>query len=182
MYVSLAAVQVWGGFCLAAIGFAMHRTGPAFRRHPVGAPVAVLGLALILLHTKQPPEPELLLMETAMDAGPWLASAVLGTTLVLSGAPTYSDRKPLPLFVGWVFVFSAWYLMLAIIPKLTMVEILSWVSSILGTVLAITVFALSVRFTERRTPTEPETEPLSEKERKYIGSVLRRHLEASDES
>ena len=121
-------------------------------------------------------------METAMDAGPWLASAVLGTTLVLSGAPTYSDRKPLPLFVGWVFVFSAWYLMLAIIPKLTMVEILSWVSSILGVVLAITVFALSVRFTERRTPTEPETEPLSEKERKYIGSVLRRHLEASDES
>ena len=106
-----------GGFlsCCYRIRHAQDRS--CLQGHPVGAPVAVLGLALILLHTKQPPEPELLLMETAMDAGPWLASAVLGTTLVLSGAPTYSDRKPLPLFVGWVFVFSAWYLMLAIIPK-----------------------------------------------------------------
>ena len=179
---SLAAVQVWGGFCLAAIGFAMHRTGPAFRRHPVGAPVAVLGLALMLLHTKQPPDPESLLMGAIMDAGPWLILAALGTVLVLSGAPTYSNRKPLPLLVGWVFVFSAWYLILAIVPQFTMTKILSGVSSILGVALAIAIFVLSVRSTERRTPAEPDTEPLTEKERKYIGSVLRRHLEASDES
>jgi hypothetical protein len=31
------------------------------------------------------------------------------------------------------------------------------------------------------TPQEPETEPLSEKEKKYVESVLRRHLEVSDE-
>jgi len=78
-------------------------------------------------------------------------------------------------------MFTAWYLMLAILPELTLTETLSWLSSILGTGLAIAVFVLSIRFTERRTPIEPETSPLTEKERKYVQSVLRRHLEASDE-
>ena len=181
MDVSLAAAQVWIGFCLVAIGFAMHRTGPAFRRHPAGAPVVLLGLALMLLHSEQPPNPEALLMHTILDAGPWFAATTIGTFLILSGAPTYSDSKPLPLLAGWASMFTAWYLMLAILPELTLTETLSWLSSILGTGLAIAVFVLSIRFTERRTPIEPETSPLTEKERKYVQSVLRRHLEASDE-
>ncbi|MEC7706660.1 MAG: hypothetical protein VX723_01730 [Candidatus Thermoplasmatota archaeon] len=178
----LAEAQIWAGFCLVAIGFAMHRTGPAFRRHPVGVPVAVLGLALMLLHTEQPAEPETLLMQATMDAGPWLVLAALGTISVLTGAPTYSNSKPLPLLVGWGLMFAAWYLMFAQLPELTPAELLSWASSILGAVSAIAVFALSVRITERRTPAEPETTPLTEKERKYVESVLKRHLEAADES
>ncbi len=160
----------------------MHRTGPAFRRHPAGLPVVLLGLALMLLHSEKPPEPEALLMQTIMDAGPWFAATAIGSFLVLSGAPTYSDSKPLPLLAGWASMLAAWYLMLEILPELTLTEILSWLSSILGTALAISVFVLSIRFTESRTPIEPETSPLTEKERKYVQSVLRRHLEALDES
>ena len=70
--------------------------------------------------------------------------------------------------------------MLAILPELNLTRVLSWLSSILGVILAISVFALSVRFTERRTPVEPETPPLTDKERKYVQSVLMRHLEVSD--
>ena len=182
MNVSLAAAQVWIGLCLAAIGFAIHRTGPAFKRHPAGAPVALLGLALILLHSEQPPAPESLLMQTILDAGPWFATAVIGTFLVLSGAPTYSGPKPLLLMAGWSSILVSWYMMLAILPELNLTRVLSWLSSILGIILAISVFALSVRFTERRTPVEPETPPLTDKERKYVQSVLRRHLEASDDT
>ena len=71
--------------------------------------------------------------------------------------------------------------MLGILPELTLIEILSWLASILGALLAIAVFAQSVRYTESKTPAEPESTPLSEKERKYVQSVLKRHLEASDE-
>ena len=71
--------------------------------------------------------------------------------------------------------------MLASLPELSVSEVLSWLGTIIGTVLAIAVFALSIRFTERRTLSEPETTPLTDKERKYVESVLRRHLEVSDE-
>ena len=60
-------------------------------------------------------------------------------------------------------------------------DTLRWVTALLGVVLAFTVFALCVRTAERMTPQEPETEGLSEKERKYVESVLRRHLEVADE-
>ncbi len=163
------------------VGFSMHRTGPAFKRHPAGAPVAVLGLALMLLHAEQLAEPELLLIETILEMGPWLVASAAGVSLVLSGAPTYSKAKPLPLLSGWALMFAAWYLMLASLPELSVSEVLSWLGTIIGTVLAIAVFALSIRFTERRTLSEPETTPLTDKERKYVESVLRRHLEVSDE-
>ena len=78
-------------------------------------------------------------------------------------------------------MFTAWYLMLANLPELTVSEVLSWLGSIIGAVSAIAVFALSVRFTERRTLAEPETTPLTDKERKYVESVLKRHLEVTDE-
>lgn len=183
MVVSLAAAQVWAGFFLLGIGFAMHRAGPAFRRHPVGLPVALLGLALMLFYSEEPPEPELLLVQTITDVGPWFVTAVIATYLVLSGAPTYSESKPLQLLSGWIVMLAAWYFMLvAILPELTLFEILSWLSSIIGVAFAIVIFVFSVRYTESRTPVEPETTPLDEKERKYVQSVLRRHLEVSDES
>ena len=43
------------------------------------------------------------------------------------------------------------------------------------------VFALCVRTAERMTPQEPETEGLDERERKYVASVLRRHLGVDNE-
>ena len=159
----------------------MHRTGPAFKRHPAGAPVALFGLALMLLHSEHPPAPESLLMQNILDSGPWLVTAAIGTFLALSGAPTYSDSKPLLILAGWSVFLASWYLMLAILPELNLTRVLSWLSSILGVILAISVFALSVRFTERRTPVEPETPPLTDKERKYVQSVLMRHLEVSDD-
>ena len=71
--------------------------------------------------------------------------------------------------------------MLASLPELSVSEVLSWLGTIIGAALAIAVFALSIGFTERRTLAEPETTPLTDKERKFVESVLRRHLEVSDE-
>lgn len=158
----------------------MHRTGPAFKRHPAGTPVALLGLALILLHS-EPAEPESLLVETTTDIMPWIICAAIGINIVLSGAPIYSNARTLPLLAGWAGIIAAWYLILETLRDLTLIEILSWLGSILGAILAIAVFALSVKYTESKTPVEPESKPLTEKERKYVQSVISRHLEASDE-
>ena len=158
----------------------MHRTGPAFKSHPAGTPVALLGLALILLHS-DPAEPESLLVETTTAIMPWIICAAIGINLVLLGAPIYSNARTLPLLAGWAGIIAAWYLILETLRDLTLIEILSWLGSILGAILAIAVFALSVKYTESKTPVEPESTPLTEKERKYVQSVISRHLEASDE-
>jgi uncharacterized membrane-anchored protein YhcB (DUF1043 family) len=65
--------------------------------------------------------------------------------------------------------------------SLAPLDALRWVSALLGVLLALAVFMLCVRTAERTTPQEPETERLSEKERKYVESILRRHLEVADE-
>tara|TARA_B100001146_G_scaffold51807_1_gene45196 strand:+ start:115 stop:654 length:540 start_codon:yes stop_codon:yes gene_type:complete len=177
---SLWAAQVWLGMAIAVIGFGMHRTGPAFRRHPFGAPVALLGLAVMLFRVEEPPQPESEVVVAAIDAAMWLLPALIGSAFVLMGAPLYWRTRLLPLLAGWALIVVAWcqyYSTMSVVLS----DTLRWVTALLGVVLAFTVFALCVRTAERMTPQEPETEGLSEKERKYVESVLRRHLEVADE-
>ena len=86
----------------------------------------------------------------------------------------------LPLLAGWALIVAAWYQYYSTM-SVVLSDALRWVSALLGVILAFTVFALCVRTAERMPPQEPETEGLSEKERKYVESVLRRHLEVADE-
>jgi len=177
---SLWAAQVWLGMAIAVIGISMHRTGPAFRRHPFGAPVALLGLAVMLFRVEEPPQPESEVVVAAIDAAMWLLPALIGSALVLRGAPLYWRTRLLPLLAGWVLIVVAWYQYYSTM-SVALSDPLRWVSALLGVILALAVFALCVRTAERMTPQEPETEALSEKERKYVESVLRRHLEVADE-
>ena len=177
---SLWAAQVWLGMAIAVIGISMHRTGPAFRRHPFGAPMALLGLAVMLFRVEEPPQPESEVVAATIDAAMWLLPALIGSALVLMGAPLYWRTRLLPLLAGWVLIVAAWYQYYSTM-SVVLSDALRWVSALLGVILAFTVFALCVRTAERMTPQEPETEGLSEKERKYVESVLRRHLEVADE-
>ena len=86
---SLWAAQVWLGMAIAVIGIGMHRTGPAFRRHPFGPPLALLGLAVMLFRVEEPPQPESEVVASAIDAAMWLLPALIGSALVLMGAPLY---------------------------------------------------------------------------------------------
>ncbi len=165
---------------IAVIGIGMHRTGPAFRRHPFGAPMALLGLAVMLFRVEEPPQPESEVVAATIDAAMWLLPALIGSALVLMGAPLYWRTRLLPLLAGWVLIVAAWYQYYSTM-SVVLSDALRWVSALLGVILAFTVFALCVRTAERMTPQEPETEGLSEKERKYVESVLRRHLEVADE-
>jgi len=165
---------------IAVIGISMHRTGPAFRRHLFGAPVALLGLTVMLFRVEEPPQPELEVVAAAIEAAMWLLPALAGSTLVLMGAPLYWRTRLLPLLVGWALIVVAWYQYYSTM-SVVLSDTIRWVSALLGVVLAFAVFALCVRTAERMTPQEPETEGLSEKERKYVESVLRRHLEVADE-
>jgi len=177
---SLWAAQVWLGLSIAVIGISMHRTGPAFRRHPFGTPIALLGLAVMLIHVEQPPHPELEVVSAAMDAAFWTIPALLGTRLVLSGAPLYWKSRPLPLLAGWVLIVAGWLQYYSTSsPSLT--DALSEGGSLIGILLSLAVFVLCVRTAERMTPQEPETEGLDEREMKYVASVLRRHLGVDDE-
>jgi len=177
---SLWAAQVWLGLSVAVIGISMHRTGPAFRRHPFGAPVALLGLAVMLFRIEEPPQPESGVVAAAIGAAMWLLPALTGSALVLLGAPLYWKTRPAPLLAGWALIAVAWYQYYSAM-DLVPLDALRWVSALLGVLLTLAVFMLCVRTAERTTPQEPETERLSEKERKYVESVLRRHLEVADE-
>ena len=177
---SLWAAQMWLGLSVAVIGISMHRTGPAFRRHSFGAPVALLGLAVMLFRVEEPPQPESGVVAAAMGAAMWLLPALAGSALVLIGAPLYWRTRPAPLLTGWALIVVAWFQYYSTL-SLTLLDALRWVSALLGVILALAVFMLCVRTAERMTPREPETEELSEKERKYVESILRRHLEVADE-
>lgn len=177
---SLWAAQVWLGLSVAVIGISMHRTGPAFRRHPFGAPVALLGLAVMLFRIEEPPQPESGVVAAAIGAAMWLLPALTGSALVLLGAPLYWKTRPAPLLAGWALIAVAWYQYYSAM-DLAPLDALRWVSALLGVLLTLAIFMLCVRTAERTTPQEPETERLSEKERKYVESVLRRHLEVADE-
>ncbi len=177
---SLWAAQVWLGLSVAVIGISMHRTGPAFRRHPFGTPVALLGLAVMLFRIEEPPQPESGVVAAAIGAAMWLLPALTGSALVLLGAPLYWKTRPAPLLAGWALIAVAWYQYYSAM-DLVPLDALRWVSALLGVLLTLAVFMLCVRTAERTIPQEPETERLSEKERKYVESVLRRHLEVADE-
>ena len=177
---SLWAAQVWLGLSIAVIGISMHRTGPAFRRHPFGAPVALLGLAVMLIRVEQPPHPESEVVGAAVDAALWAIPALLGARLVLSGAPLYWRSRPLPLLAGWALISAGW-LQYYSISSPSLADALGAAGSLVGILLSVAVFALCVRTAERMTPQEPETEGLDERERKYVASVLRRHLGVDNE-
>ena len=177
---SLWAAQVWLGLSIAVIGISMHRTGPAFRRHSFGAPVALLGLAVMLFRVEEPPQPESGVVAAVKGAAMWLLPALAGSALVLIGAPLYWRTRPAPLLTGWALIVVAWFQYYSTL-SLALLDALRWVSALLGVILALAVFMLCVRAAERMTPREPETEGLSEKERKYVESILRRHLEVADE-
>ena len=134
----------------------------------------------MLFQIEEPPQPELGVVAAAIVAAMWLLPALVGSGLVLIGAPLYWRARPAPLLVGWALIAMAWYQYYSTM-NVASTDVLRWVSALLGVLLALAVFALCVRTAERMTPQEPETEGLTEKERKYVESVLRGHLEATDD-
>ena len=134
----------------------------------------------MLFQIEEPPQPELGVVAAAIVAAMWLLPALVGSGLVLIGAPLYWRARPAPLLVGWVLIAMAWYQYYSTM-NVALTDVLRWVSALLGVLLALAVFALCVRTAERMTPQEPETEGLTEKERKYVESVLRGHLEVTDD-
>ena len=134
----------------------------------------------MLFRVEEPPQPELGVVAAAIVTAMWLLPALVGSGLVLIGAPLYWRARPAPLLVGWVLIAMAWYQYYSPM-NVALTDVLRWVSALLGVLLALAVFALCVRTAERMTPQEPETEGLTEKERKYVESVLRRHLEVTDD-
>ncbi len=134
----------------------------------------------MLFQIEEPPQPELGVVAAAVVATMWLLPALVGSGLVLIGAPLYWRARPAPLLVGWALIAVAWYQYYSTM-NVAPTDVLRWVSALLGVLLALAVFVLCVRTAERMTPQEPETEGLTEKERKYVESVLRGHLEVTDD-
>ena len=169
-------LQVWLGLALSIVGIAMHRTGPAFKRHRFGAPVALLGLAVMLVHTQELPEPEAGLVQAMVDSMFWVVPGVFGATLVMLGAPLYWKSRPWALLAGWPLIAVAWYEVYAVAAGTSPSDFPLSLAALPGAALALLVFALCVRTAERMVPPEPVTEPLTERERRYVESVLSRHL------
>jgi hypothetical protein len=142
--------------------------------------MVLLGLAVMLFRVEEPPHPESEVVAAAVDVAMWFLPALIGSALVLRGAPLYWRTRLLPLLAGWVLIVVAWYQYYSTM-SVVLSDTLRWVCALVGAILAFTMFALCVRTAERMTPQEPETEGLSERERKYVESVLRRHLEVADE-
>ena len=99
------------------------------------------------------------------------------------GAPLYWKARPATLLAGWPLVAVAWYIAYPSIAGTSLTDFLTALIALLGVALALVVFALCVRTAESMVPPEDETEPLTEREQRYVESVLKRHLGGeSDES
>ena len=136
----------------------------------------VLGLAVMLVHTQELPEPEAGLVQAMVDSMFWVVPAVFGAALVMLGAPLYWKSRPWALLAGWPLIAVAWYEVYAVAAGTSPSDFPLSLAALPGAALALLVFALCVRTAERMVPPEPVTEPLTERERRYVESVLSRHL------
>ena len=153
----------------------MARMGPAFRRSKLGLPLFILGLLLMIY----PPDGLLAIESRASDEMlsdlEWVVPALIGFTLVASGAPIYHVSNKLRLFAGWALVLFAGYLIYLNLSFGTDSVILG-ISAFLGILTTVTLHLLAVRFTESISPGDGVTEPLDEDEIKHVSAILSSHL------
>jgi len=172
----LADAQLWFGFLLVFSGFSIHRMGPAFRRSRFGKPMMLLGLVSSLFHSGKLSDMENKLLDNLILNLPWMVLALLGSSLVLYGAPIYWKKIFSTNSMGLITIFISWIIYVNFTLLSHDVMMFSLFFTLLGMFLALLFIIWIIKIIESRTPKALESEPLTESEEKFIISILKRHV------
>ncbi len=174
-----ADIQFWFGFLLFFSGLSLHRMGPAFKRSNFGKPTLLMASVLILLPSDTLSLTEENLLIVLKINLPWLILFTSGTYLVLYGSQIYWNNISSIKILGLTLLTVSWAYYFIFLDLYTFTDYLIILFNILGMIIGLIFIIWVIKLVESRTPKVAESLPLSEKEKKFIVSILQRNLEDS---
>ena len=169
-------MQFWFGFLVLFCGLSLHRIGPAFKRSNFGKPLILLGFVLIFLPYSELSSIEYDLFIFMADNLPWLFLSSSGTYFVLYGSQIYWENINSVKILGILLLLLSWVYFIAFIFKSFDADLSLIIANLFGMLLAIIYLIWLIKFIESRTPKVAESLPLSDSEKKYVTSILKRNL------
>ncbi len=166
----------WASLVVISAGVCLHRMGPAFNRSRFGPPLAFLGIATLLLPNHGTIHPEGAVYDSISDSLPWLTAALVGSLLVLRGAPTYGSRRNIELAAGWGFISLSLYASISEFSSIVFGEILHGIFAMAGLLSGLAIFLAGIWVSERFSTIDNESEPLSQDEEALVRTILSRRI------
>ena len=175
--VDWADIQFWFGFLLLFSGLSIHRMGPAFKRSNFGKPTLLIASVLILLPSGTLSLTEENLLFVLKNNLPWLILFTSGAYLILYGSQIYWNNISSIKISGLALLTVSWAYYFIFLDLYPFANYLVILSNILGMIIGLIFIIWVITLVESRTPKVAESLPLSEKEKKFIISILQRNLE-----
>lgn len=176
MYMDWSDIQFWFGFLILFCGISLHRIGPAFNRSSFGKPLLLLGFVLIFLPSSGLSSIEYDLFIFMVDNIPWIFLSSSGIYFVLYGSQIYWENINSIKILGLSLLFLSWIYFFVFIFKSFDADLSLIVANLFGMLIALIYLIWLIKFIESRTPKVAESLPLSESEKKYVTSILKRNL------
>ena len=169
-------IQFWFGFLILFCGLSLHRIGPAFKRSNFGKPLLLLGFVLIFLPSGDLSSIEYDLFNLMADNVPWIFLSLSGMYFVLYGSQIYWEDINYIKILGILLLLLSWVYFFAFISKSFDADLLLIFANLFGMLITLIYLIWLIKFIESRTPKVEESLPLSDSEKKYIRSILKRNL------
>jgi len=169
-------IQFWFGLLIFFCALSLHRVGPAFKRSSLGKPLLLLGFVLIFLPSSELSSIEHDLFIFMVDNMPWIFLSLSGIYFVLYGSQIYWENINSLKILGIVLVFLSWVYFFVFISKSFDTDLSLIIANLFGMLIALIYLIWLIKFIESRTPKVAESLPLSESEKKYVKSILKRNL------
>ena len=175
------ALQVWFGIILAISGLSLHRTGPAFYRNKFGFSLAIIGIITTILIPDKVPEPEMIMQEEIVKSLPWVIPSIVGSYLILNGAPVYLRKNHTFLISGWILLLFSWIYIFSnsSLPHYNLE--LEYVGFFIGVIVSFAIFIAGIYVAERITRISNLSTPLTDSETSLVKDILSRHINMEGE-
>ena len=175
------ALQVWFGIILAISGLSLHRTGPAFYRNKFGFSLAIIGIITTILIPDKVPEPEMIMQEEIVKSLPWVIPSIVGSYLILNGAPVYLRKNHTFLISGWILLLFSWIYIFSnsSLPHYNLE--LEYIGFFIGVIVSFAIFVAGIFVAERITRISTFSTPLTDSETSLVKNILSRHIKMEGE-
>ena len=139
----------------------------------------MLGFVLICLPSSQFASIEGDLSIFMVDNLPWIFLSSSGIYFVLYGSQIYWENINPIKILGILLILSSWIYFFTFTSESFDEDLSLIIANLFGMLIALIYLIWLIKFIEARTPKVAESLPLSESEKKYITSILKRNLEGS---